>query len=181
MNQEVKKEGPKPLYELGFLGLIPIVGFFVGFGLTLCGIVKYKDKKLIIIGIACMVVPIIFTAIVFSTLFYAGFKSDSGKNLWGQHAQMDLNALVKEIEFYKLEHGQYPDSLQQLDIKDEFVVIWDPTQSMKNGKTKYFNYKNLGNKYLLFSSGVDGIPNTDDDIFPKIESINDNIGWTKEP
>ena len=175
MNQEVKKESIKPPYGLGFLGLIPLVGFFVGIGLTLYGIIKYKDKKLIIIGIACM----IFTVIVYSTLFYVGFKSDFGKKGWEVHAQMQLNSLVKHIEFYKLEHGQYPDSLQQLKSNNEFIFMTDPTQSIKNGG-KYYNYKNLGDKYLLFSSGVDGVPNTEDDIFPEVNSNNENIGWTKE-
>jgi len=175
MNQEVKKENFKPPYGLGFLGLIPLVGFFVGIGLTFYGTIKYKDKKLIVIGIACM----IFTVIVYSTLFYVGFKSDSGKKGWEEMAQMELNSLVKHIEFYKLENGQYPDSLQQLESKDEFIFMTDPTQSIKNGG-KYYNYKNLGSKYLLFSSGTDGIPYTEDDIFPQIKTNNENIGWIKE-
>ena len=173
MNQEVKKESSKPPYGLGFLGLIPLVGFFVGIGLTLYGIIKYKDKKLIIIGIACMV----FTVIVYSTLFYVGFKSDFGKKAWETHAQMQLNTLVKHIEYYKLENGVYPDSLQQLRNTNEFIFLTDPTQSLGT----YYNYKNLGDKYLLFSSGTDRIPNTEDDIFPEINSNNENIGWTKKP
>jgi hypothetical protein len=176
MNQEMGKKNSKPPYGLGFLGLIPLVGFFVGIGLTLYGIIKYKDKKLIIIGIACM----IFTVIVYSTLFYVGFHSDFGKKAWEEHAQMQLNSLVKHIEYYKLENGKYPDSLQQLESKDEFIFMTDPTQSLKNG-VRYYNYKNLGDKYLLFSSGTDGIPNTEDDIFPKVNPNNKNIGWTKEP
>lgn len=168
MNIEEKNKSSEPPYGLGFLGLIPLVGFFVGIGLTFYGIIKYKDKKLIVIGIACM----IFTVILYSTLFYVGFKSDFGKKGWECHAQMELNTLVKHIEFYKLENGQYPDSLQQLERNDEFVFIWDPTQSAKTN----YNYKNLDDKYLLFSSGTDGIPNTDDDIFPNVKS---NTNWRK--
>ena len=177
MNQEIKKDSSRPPYGLGFLGLIPLVGFFVGIGLTLYGVIKYKDKKLIIIGIACMV----FTVIVYSTLFYVGFKSDFGVDLWKGHAQMQLNSLVKHIEYYKLENGKYPDSLQQLNRENELIFIFDPTQSTKNRENVYYNYKNLGDKYLLFSSGKDGIPNTEDDIFPEINSNYENIGWTKNP
>jgi len=167
MNQNISK----PPYWLGLLGLMPLVGFFVGIGLLFYGIIKYKDKKLIIIGIACMV----FTVIVYSSLFYVGFKSDFGKKAWEEHAQMQLNTLVKHIEYYKLENGKYPDSLQQLESTNEVIFLNDPTQSMNT----YYNYKNLGDNYLLFSSGTDRIPNTEDDIFPKINSNNKNIGWIK--
>ena len=176
MNQEVKKNISKPPYLLGILGLIPLVGFFVGVGLTLYGIIKYKDKKLIIIGIACM----IFTVIVYSTIFYVGFHSNIGKKGWEISAQMHLNTLIKHIEYYKLENGKYPDSLQQLRSDDEFIFMTDPTQSIKIGKVSYYNYKNLGDKYLLFSSGTDGIPNTEDDIFPQVDTNNKNIGYFRE-
>jgi len=33
----------------------------------------------------------------------------------------------------------------------------------------YYNYKKIGDRYLLFSSGQDGIPNTKDDLFPQIK------------
>jgi hypothetical protein len=169
MNQNISK----PPYWLGLLGLIPLIGFFVGIGLLLYGIIKYKSKKLIIIGIACM----IYTIIVYLTIFYVGFKSKVFSEMWKEHAQMQLNTLVKHIEYYKLENGTYPDSLQQLESKDEFIFLTDPTQSMGT----YYNYKNLGDKYLLFSSGTDRIPNTEDDIFPEVSPNNKNIGWIKEP
>jgi len=168
----MKENSLKPPYLLGILGLIPLVGFFVGLGLLLYGIIKYKSTKLIIIGVACM----IFTVIVYSTLFYVGFHSNIGKKGWETHAQMQLNTLIKHIEYYRLENGKYPDSLQQLRNSNEFIFMTDPTQSMNT----YYNYKNLGDKYLLFSSGTDRIPNTEDDIFPQVNLNNENIGWTKE-
>ena len=173
--EKVTMKKSRPPYLLGLLGLIPLVGFFVGVGLTLYGIFKYKDKILIIIGIACM----IFTVAVYSSLYYVGFKSDLGKKGWEQHAQMQLNSLIKDIEFYKLEHGVYPDSLKQLEKENEFVFITDPTQSTQGRKNIYYNYKNIGDKYLLFSSGSDGISNSDDDIFPETQSENKNIGWIR--
>lgn len=175
INATKQETQTKPPYLLGLLGLIPLVGFFVGLGLLLYGIIKYKDKKLIIIGISCM----LFTIIVYSSLFYFGFKSDSGKKDWADMAQMQLNSLVKNVEYFKLENGQYPDSLQQLVNKDEFVSISDPLRSIEGGKNSSFNYKNLGNKYLLYSSGIDGVPNTKDDIYPKVDTTNKNIGWTQ--
>ena len=165
----------RPPYSLGLLGLIPLVGFFVGLVLLLNGIIKYKDKKLIIIGISCMM----FTVIVYSSLFYYSFKSDAGKKSWAQMAQLQLNSLVKNVEYFKIENGHYPDSLQQLLNKDEFVSISDPLRSVEGNKNLNFNYKNLGSKYLLYSSGIDGIANTKHDIYPKVDTSNKNIGWTK--
>jgi hypothetical protein len=168
MNNKISK----PPYLLGLLGLIPLVGFFIGVGLLLYGIIKYKDKKLIIIGIVCM----LFTVLVYSSLFYIGFKSDFGKKAWVTHSQIQLNSLLKNVEFYKLENGYYPDSLVELQKKDKFAMILDPLQLASGNHNMYFNYRNLDSTYLLFSSGVDGIPNTKDDLFPVV-SPNKNIGW----
>lgn len=173
-NKELKTES-KPPYLLGLIGLIPLVGFFVGLGLLLYGLFKYKDRKLTIIGIACM----LFTVVVYSSLFYIGFKSDIGKKGWARMAQIQLNSLIKNVEYFKIENGRYPDSLQQLLSKDEFVSTSDPLRVTELNKNPNFNYKNLGNRYLLYSSGIDGIANTKDDIYPKVDTTNKNIGWTK--
>ena len=169
------KSTSKPPFLIGLLGFIPLVGFFVGLALLLYGIIKYKSRTLIIIGIACM----LFTILVYSSLYYIGFKSDFGKKTWEQHAQMQLNTLIEHIEYYKLENGHYPDRLQQLQSKNEFIFISDPTQSTQNRKNKFYNYTNLGEHYLLFSSGTDGIPNSKDDIYPEVKA-NKNIGWQKQ-
>ncbi|MFB5946226.1 hypothetical protein [Albibacterium profundi] len=165
----------KPPYLLGLLGLIPLIGFFVGVALTLMGILKYKDKVLTIIGIVC----ILFTVGIYSSLYYIGFKSDMGKKGWEKHAQMQLNSLIKDIEYYKLENNVYPDSLTQLQGGDQLIFINDPTQTIQKKENTYYNYKNLGDKYLLYSSGTDGIPNSADDIFPQIESTNSKTGWIR--
>jgi hypothetical protein len=170
----LKTNESKPPYLIGILGLIPLVGFFVGIFLIILGITKYKNKKLTLIGVACM----IFTIIAYSSLYYIGFVSDFGKKGWEQHAQMQLNSLPKYIEFYKLENGKYPDSLKQLESKNEFIFLNDPTQKADKNNPNYYNYKNLGDKYLLFSSGSDQKPYTKDDIYPKVK-MNNNIGWTK--
>lgn len=165
----------KPPYLFGILGFLPLIGFFVGIILVILGITKYKDKKLTFIGIGC----ILFTVVAYSLLFYIGFVSDIGKKGWEQHAQMQLNSLPKYIEFYKLENGKYPDSLKQLESKNEFIFLSDPTQKSEKDSIKYYNYKNLGDKYLLFSSGVDQKSNTKDDIYPQIKT-NEKIGWVKK-
>ncbi len=98
-----------------------------------------------------------------------------GKKNMEQHSQVLLNSLIKDIEYYKTQNGKYPDSLKQLESPKTFVFIDDPIQS-KAGTN--YNYKNLGNKYLLFSSGSDQTQNTVDDLYPQIKNLK-NVGWIK--
>jgi len=166
----------KPPYLLGLLCLMPLVGAFVGLGLLLYGLLKYKDKWLSIIGAA----GIIWTIIVYSTLFYAGTHAAVFKKGFEDISQMQLNSLVKNIEFYKMTHGQYPDNLEQLLEDDKLAPINDAVQGMNTKGDSYYNYQKVGNKYLLFSSGQDGIPNTKDDLFPQLtDSESSKIGLIK--
>jgi type II secretory pathway pseudopilin PulG len=125
---------------------------------------KQKTRKLFIgIGI-----------LMLSLIIYISVSEIQKKNE-KQLSQNLLNSLVKDIEFYKNQNGKYPESLQQLEKRDDFVFNVDPIQGKANS---YYNYVNLGNKYLLFSSGFDGIQNTTDDLYPKIVNLK-NVGWTK--
>ena len=85
------------------------------------------------------------------------------------NSQMQLNTLMKDIEFYKIKNGAYPDSLEQISKDDPMAWIDDPLQSgFGNSENIKFNYQKVGNHYYLFSSGIDGIPNTKDDIYPQV-------------
>ena len=176
MDTKIITVKPKPPYLLGLLCLIPLVGAFVGLGLLLYGLLKYKDKWLSIIGAA----GIVWTIIVYSTLFYAGTHAAVFKKGFENISQMQLNSLVKNIEFYKMTHGQYPDNLTQLLDDDKLAPINDAVQGMNTKGDSYYNYQKIGNKYLLFSSGQDGIPNTKDDLFPQLtDSESSKIGLIK--
>lgn len=172
--QKFESDKKKPPYLMGLLGFIPLVGFFVGVVLIILGITQYKDKKLTLIGLG----GILFTVIVYSSIYYIGVVSDLGKDSWGQVSQIHLNRLIKNVEYYKIENGKYPDSLQQLESENEVVFIQDLTQGVNEKQQKYFNYENLGDKFLLFSSGNDRKPNTNDDIYPKLKK-NTKTGWVK--
>ncbi|WP_460556380.1 hypothetical protein [Ferruginibacter profundus] len=165
----------KPPYLLGLLGLIPLVGAFVGIALILYGIIRYKDKWLIAVGAGC----IIFTIIIYSSLFSL-FKNPKVRNGFADISQKSLNSLCRNIEFYKLEHGSYPDSLPQLLSDVTFAPINDPV-AVWGSKNSYYNYKNLGDKYLVFSSGIDGIENTKDDIYPTIDSAGSKLKFAFMP
>jgi hypothetical protein len=155
----------KPPYLLGLLCLIPLIGAFVGVGLLLYGLIRYKDKWLCIIGVS----GIAFTVLVYSLLSYAGKNASIFKEQFAQLSQMQLNSVVKNIEFYKIQHGQYPESLKQLRVEDQFAPIFDPIQLNQHRQNTNFNYERLGDKYTLFSSGQDGIPHTKDDLYPDIQ------------
>lgn len=166
----------KPPYLLGLLCLIPFVGAFVGLGLLLYGLIRYKDKWLSIIGM----IGILWTIFIYSTLFYAGTHSSIFRKGFEDISQIQLNSLVKNIEYHKLVHGQYPDSLKQLLADDILAPINDAVQGMNTKENSYYNYEKIGDKYLVFSSGRDGIPNTKDDLFPQL-TVNDSskIGLIK--
>jgi hypothetical protein len=166
----------KPPYLLGLLCLIPLIGGFVGLGLLLYGLIKYKDKWLTIIG----AFGILFTVGIYSFLFYYMKHGELSKKGFADISQSELNSLVKNVEFYKMQHGQYPDSLQQLLDDDKLAPITDAIQSVQERQNSYYNYQKSGNKYLLFSSGQDGIPNTNDDLFPQVTvSDSSKIGLLK--
>lgn len=159
--QGIENRGYKnasPPYSLGWLGIIPLVGGIVGIALILNGVFKYKDRKLVYIGIAGLA----FTILLYSSLFFMGFNSDFEKEGFAKIAQSELNGLMKRVEFYKMKNGVYPDSLSQVNKDENFTSIYDPIQM---SKAKY-NYQKMGNKYYLYSSGVDGIPGTKDDLYP---------------
>lgn len=114
----------KPPYLLGLVCFIPLIGAFVGVALLLYGLIKYKDKWLSLIGI----LGILFTVGIYSFLFYYMKNGDLSKKGFSEISQMHLNNLVKNIEFYKIQHGQYPDNLKQLLTDDKLAPVTDAIQ-----------------------------------------------------
>ncbi|MEO8886431.1 MAG: type II secretion system protein GspG [Mucilaginibacter sp.] len=152
----------KPPYWMGYLCLIPLIGAFVGIVLIFNGFFKYrKNIKLILMGIG----GVALTVVIYGTLIYQSNTADERKEFI-PFTKSDLNTLMQKVEFYKIKHGSYPDSLAQLYDKGEIHSKFDPI--LPRDDNHGFNYKKQGNKYHLFSSGLDGIPNTADDIYPKM-------------
>ncbi|HEV9037038.1 MAG TPA: hypothetical protein VGQ51_10465 [Puia sp.] len=151
----------RPPYKKGFWCLIPLIGAFVGLTILLIGIFRYKDVKYTLIGL----LGIAWTVIIYSSL-YLYSQSPTGREGFKFFTQNNLNQTVAEIELYHIQRGRYPDSLQQLKSIDSFPPIWDPMQRV--GKSPKLNYGRVGDKYFLFSSGLDGIPHTKDDLYPQI-------------
>jgi hypothetical protein len=153
-----------PPYLLGLLGLIPIVGGCVGVGLLLYGLIRYKDKWLSIIG----AVSILITIVYHFAFLYQNEYSLKHKKIIEHISQKDLNQLVKDVEFFKLQYGKYPDSLDEMLTKQYGVIVTDIIQILQKRSNIDFYYQKVGEKYMLFSLGEDGLPNTKDDIYPKM-------------
>jgi hypothetical protein len=155
----------KPPYKKGLICLIPIVGAVFGVMFIADGFGKYSDKRFVLIGLG----GIVFNACIALSIFYyfdLGAKFNAG---FVPLSQSQLNSVMREVEFFKLKNGVYPDSLEQLKIDAFNTSIYDP---LKEGgevnKNQEYNYKKVGNHYYLFSSGLDGIANTKDDFYPQV-------------
>jgi hypothetical protein len=65
---------------------------------------------------------------MFSSLYYFGVIQRGGifDRLSVHMAESELTTIVRELEYYKIQNGRYPDSLKHLDTKNSFVSIYDP-------------------------------------------------------
>lgn len=156
-------------WVFGGLSFIPCLG--VPFGLVAIVLAFIKGPRgaayLGGAGITC-------TVLLYGTLFYMGMIQRGGvyDGLRAKMAVTMLNSTVKEIEYYKLQHGSYPTSLEELkdQEKDSFPSSSDPTSMERGNMNELFFYQldSSGKYYYLRSVGADGKPFTSDDILPSI-------------
>jgi len=162
-------------FVLGGMSFIPLLGVPFGliaifWGLWALATGKQGGKRLAAIGAG----GISFTIVLYGALFYFGFMKRGGvyDDLRVRLAQAELNSLVQSIEFYKTQHGSYPESLQSLQAslpKESFVSIIDPTDVKIGGHQRNFFYERVGDAhYYLRGVGPDGQPFTPDDIVPQV-------------
>ncbi|MGE5557700.1 MAG: type II secretion system protein G [Bacillota bacterium] len=172
------------LYVLSGLSFIPLFGVIFGIISIIIGFLNKKrgGLKLVIMGIS----GIIFTVLCYSIAFYLIFVQRGGiyDKLRIELTQRVLNDIVKTIEYNKIVNGNYPQSLMELGEKTgRKYVMYDPVIMRFTSKQQIFNYElvNKGKNYYLFSSGIDGVPNTKDDIYPIImaEELK-NIGYLRK-
>ncbi len=153
----VKPKDARRIYKWGLLGFISNVGLFAGIIFIIRGLFQFKDKWLVFIGMG----GILFTIGFWYTIEHSSFVERGNISA----SKILFNNLAKNIEFYKLQNGSYPDSLEEIRKQDKTVFIYDP--SFHIGETaEKFNYHKQGRGYILFSSGLDRKPHTNDDLFP---------------
>jgi hypothetical protein len=172
MGETDEKLGGFP-FVIGGLSFIPLVGIPFGVVALVWGITTKKlgGKKLALIGS----LGIIFTVILYGGLFYFTFVKRGGMydDLRTELAQSSLNSGVQAVEFYRVQHGSYPESLKALQEslpKHSMVFVIDPTDIKFSGKPRYFYYERIGtDHYYLRGMGPDGLPFTSDDILPQVQ------------
>jgi hypothetical protein len=157
-------------YAVGGASFIPLVGAPFGVIAIIWGIAR-RARSLIVLG-SC---GILFTVIAYGALFYFGMFQRGGiyDKLRSQLAVTMLDSAVKDIEFYKLQHGGYPASLSEVEPKPKTRInnFIDPTSTQRGGTLNsrfYYQLDPSGNFYYLRSVGPDGIPFTGDDILPTL-------------
>jgi len=164
-----KKTSIKKFFYLSFFCLVPAFGIVVGIILSIYAIFRFKS-------IALFLTILFMTAggmllIKLDTVYLKNRMkySKDVENSFTLLAANELDEIAQSLQKYKLKHGYFPDSLQQLEKEDVFLSIKDPllARNPEAHRTLYFNYKKTEAGYILFSSGPDGIPNTKDDIYPR--------------
>jgi hypothetical protein len=84
-------------------------------------------------------------------------------------AQSTINALVPQIEFYRLQHGNYPPSLDAMrkgSSGQSMLMTFDPSTTIP----RPFHYERVGNDhYYLRGGGPDGKAFTADDLVPDVD------------
>lgn len=163
-----KERLPGGYYAFGVASFIPLMGVIVGIIAIAVGLSSNKKggRTLALIG-GC---GIAFTVIVYGSLFYFGFKQRGGvfDGMRASMAQSTINALVPQIEFYRLQHGTYPPSLAALRQSTDAstsTIMFDPSSFVP----RPFYYERVGNDhYYLRGLGMDGKPFTADDLIPSV-------------
>jgi hypothetical protein len=172
MAETNEKLGGLP-YVISGLSFIPLLGIPFGIAALVWGIrtKKIGGNKLALVG----GFGIMFTVVLYAGLFYFGFVKRGGiyDDLRIKSAQSGLNSVVQAVEFYKLQHGSYPESLKALKEslpRDSIVLVFDPTEVKPSGSRRYFYYERVGaDHYYLRGVGPDGLPFTSDDILPQVQ------------
>lgn len=159
----------KKFSRLSWLCLIPGFGILIGIVLIFYSILEFRSKALFFRVLATMaggiLIIVLDNAYLKHDLYY---NADSD----GDFAKLDarnLDDLAQTLERYRLKYGNYPDSLPQLKMEYPRVLIKDFLIDRRSEPYKfmYYYYTRKGENYILFSSGIDRIPNTADDIYPR--------------
>jgi hypothetical protein len=173
-------------FVLAGLSFIPLVGIPFGIVALIWGLTTRKlgGKRLAILGS----LGIIFTLFVYGSLYYFGFAKRGGiyDNLRVNAAETNLGSVLQAIEFYRVQHGTYPESLEVLKEslpKNSMVFVTDPTDVKFGSRPRYFYYERVGtDHYYLRGVGPDGVPFTQDDILPEVHvAPGSKVGLLIEP
>jgi hypothetical protein len=159
-------------YLLAALAFIPGLGILLGLPSIGWGLLLGARGGRKVVAIAAAGVTL--NVLGYAALFYVGVaKKGLFANLESQMAHQDLRKAVLEIEFWRVQHGAYPDSLAQLipNAADaRLAPLYDHSVPPRGGKAPYFFYQRTpeGTHYWLRGRGPDEQPFTADDILPQL-------------
>ena len=168
-------------FVLAGASYIPLIGVIFGIVAIVWGLCTKRSggKKLALIGAG----GISFTVILYGSLIYFGFVQRGGiyDELRSELAQNSLNALIPNIEFYRISYGHYPDSLVELEKSFPkgsavSVTMIDPRSISLKGGSPYFFYKKVdADHYYLRGVAPDGQPFSQGALVPQVPQ-SPNIG-----
>ncbi len=169
-------------YVLAAISFIPLIGLLFGIAALVLSILGWRKRGAKIVALIASL-GMLCTVALYGALFYFGFVQRGGvyDELRQQLTVNTLSALVSEVEFYRLQHGVYPESLEQLQESqpNKPIFIVDTSSTPFSAEPfRLFYYERSGDThYYLRSVGNDGEPFTGDDILPDIgQSENGKIG-----
>ncbi len=171
MNDQKERLGTLP-FVLGGMSFIPLLGIPFGVLAIAWGLGTKKEggRKLALVGAG----GISATVLLYSALFYFGFSVRGGAfdEARAQLSRTNLGGVVQAIEFYRVQNGQYPDSLAQLRTslqQPSFVFLEDVSGGgdMSAPRPYYYEVVDSAHYYLL-GVGADGTPFTADDVLPTL-------------
>ena len=102
-------------YVLAAVSFIPLIGLLFGIAALVLSILGWRKRGAKIVALIASL-GMLCTVALYGALFYFGFVQRGGvyDELRQQLTVNTLSTLVSEIEFYRLQHGAYPESLEQL-------------------------------------------------------------------
>ena len=179
-------EGARDVW--GWAAFFPLFGFPIGFLAIICGSVKYRrgGRRLLVLGLTGILCG---TVVPYGALLYFGYGQRAGvfDALRAKEMQDDLNLAVKLIEFFKISHGHYPISLEELDSSlpegsQQKRALRDPRWKVQLGMPQFFYYQLVDERhYYLRAVGVKGEPFSSTSIAPSKDLRSGNVGLLSSP
>ena len=167
---------PKPVgmgaYLLAALAFVPGLGVFLGLPSIGWGLLA-RDRggiRIALIAAAGVALNILGYAVLFSRLSHADGPFQELKT---RLAHDHLRQATLELEYWRTQHGQYPESLAQLIARPEDVrlaPLYDHTVALTDDGAPFFYYRLTDDRghYWLRALGPDEKPFTADDIIPEL-------------
>ncbi len=167
------------VYIPALCSFLPIIGIPFGISAILWGFSDWKigGRKVVTISFLGLLSTFFLGCLIYSTVIRA-ISSPAMTATKTSYTKISLAFIIRYIEYYKLGHGYYPNTLDDLKEKDitfnepAFIDLFtSPLLSPTGGPSEqqyFYEVHDDGNSYELFSVGPDKIPHTQDDIYPVV-------------